>query len=64
VAGFDRPLTGQRSAIIYSIIDSCRRHSVEPYTYLYDVLTRLPSMTNRQIKDIVPKASAAATKKA
>jgi transposase, IS6 family len=26
------------------------------YTYLHDVLPRLPSMTNRQIKDIVPKA--------
>jgi hypothetical protein len=54
---------GERSAILYSIIESCRRHSVEPYTYLRDVLTRLPSMTNRQIKDIVPKAWAAATRK-
>ena len=53
---------GQRSAIIYSIIESCRRHRIEPYTYLRDVLTRLPTMTNRQIKDIVPKARAAAIK--
>ena len=51
---------GERSAIIYSIIESCRRHGIEAYTYLRDVLTRLPSMTNRQIKDIVPKAWAAA----
>jgi transposase len=51
---------GERSAIIYSIIESCRRHNIEPYTYLRDVLTRLPTMTNRQIKDIVPKAWAAA----
>ena len=48
--------------MIYSIIESCRRHGVEPYSYLRDVLTRLPSMTNRQIKDIVPKAWAAAKK--
>jgi transposase len=54
---------GERSAIIYSIIESCRRHGVEPYTYLHDVFRRLPSMTNRQIKDIVPKAWAAATTK-
>jgi len=54
---------GQRSAIIYSIIESCRCHDIEPYTYLRDVLTRLPTMTNRQIKDIVPKAWAAATRK-
>jgi hypothetical protein len=53
---------GQRSAIIYSIIESCRRHGIEPYTYLRDVLTRLPTMTNRQIKDIVPKAWAAAAR--
>jgi hypothetical protein len=53
---------GERCAILYSIIESCRRHGVEPYTYLHDVLTRLPSMTNRQIKDIVPKAWAAATR--
>jgi hypothetical protein len=51
---------GERSAIIYSIIQSCRRQGVEPYSYLHDVLTRLPSMTNRQIKDILPKAWAAA----
>jgi IS66 C-terminal element len=50
---------GERSAIIYSIIESCRPHGIEAYTYLHDVLTQLPSMTNRQIKDIVPKAWAA-----
>ena len=55
---------GQRSAIIYSIIESCRRRGIEPYTYLHDVLTRLPSITNRQTKDIVPKAWAAANKNA
>ncbi len=53
---------GERSAIIYSIIESCRRHGIDPYTYLRDVPTRLPTMTNRQIKDIVPKACAAAIK--
>jgi len=38
---------------------------IEPYTtytYLRDVLTRLPSMTNRQIKDILPKTWAATRK--
>ena len=44
--------------MIYSIIESCRRLGVEPYSCLRDVLT----MTNRQIKDIVPKAWAAAKK--
>src|SRR5882757_3572945 len=53
---------GNRSAVIYSIIESCRRHGVEPYTYLCDVLRRLPSMTNWQIKDITPKAWARSRK--
>ena len=49
-------------AVIYSIIESCRRNGVEPYTYLCDVLRRLPSMTNWQIKDITPKAWARSRK--
>ena len=41
------PDAGQRSAIIYSIAGSCRRHDIDPFLYLRDVLTRLPAMTNR-----------------
>ena len=41
------PDAGQRSAIIYSIVGSCRRHGIDPFLYLRDVLTRLPAMTNR-----------------
>jgi transposase len=59
---FSDAAAGERSAVIYSIIESCRCQDVEPYTYLHDVLTRLPSMKNYQIKDIVPKAWAAARK--
>jgi transposase len=53
---------GERSAVIYSIIESCRRNGVEPYTYLCDVLSRLPSMTNWQIKEITPKVWAQSRK--
>ena len=45
---------GQRSAIIYTIIESCRRRGLDPYAYLRDLLTRLPQMTNRQIPEVVP----------
>lgn len=45
---------GQRGAILYSVIESCRRRKIDPYAYLRDVLTRLPSMTTRQIDEIVP----------
>lgn len=47
---------GQRSAIIYTVIESCRRRGLDPYAYLKDVLTRLPHMTNRQIPEVTPQA--------
>jgi transposase len=45
---------GQRSAIIYTVIESCRRRGLDPYAYLREILTRLPNMTNRQIPEVVP----------
>ena len=51
---------GERSAIIYTIIESCRRRGLDPYAYLKDVLTRLPHMTNRQIPEVTPQARAKA----
>ena len=47
---------GDRSAIIYTIIECCRRRGLDPFTYLRDVFTRLPSMTNWQVKDLTPEA--------
>mgnify|MGYP006275095853 CR=1 FL=1 len=47
---------GERSAILYTIIESCRRRGINAHEYLKDVLTRLPSMTNRQIAEVTPEA--------
>jgi hypothetical protein len=47
---------GDRSAILYTIIECCRRRGLDPFTYLRDVFTRLPSMTNWQVKDLTPEA--------
>jgi transposase len=47
---------GERSAIIYTVVQSCRRRGLDPYAYLRDVLTCLPSMTNRQVPQIIPAA--------
>jgi len=47
---------GQRGAIIYSIIETCRRRRIDPDAYLRDVLSRLPRMTNHQIPEITPEA--------
>ncbi len=54
---------GQRGAIIYTIIECCRRRGIDPYTYLRDVLTRLPYMTNWQIPEVTPQAWARARQK-
>jgi transposase len=45
---------GERSAIIYTVIESCRRRNLDPYAYLKEVLTRLPHLTNHQIPGVVP----------
>jgi len=51
---------GERGAIIYTIIESCRRRGLDPYAYLRDVLTRLPRMTNHQIPEVTPETWAKA----
>jgi hypothetical protein len=51
---------GQRSAIIYTLVENCRRHRLDPFAYLRDALTRLPNMTNRQIPEVIPQAWAKA----
>jgi transposase len=51
---------GERSAIVYTVIENCRRRGLDPYAYLRDVLTRLPNMTNWQIPEVTPQAWAKA----
>lgn len=41
------PDAGDRAAILYSIVVSCRRYGKDSLAYLRDVLTRLPAMTNQ-----------------
>lgn len=48
------PDAGWRSAVIYTIIQSCRRYGINPQEYLTDVLQRLPSMTSRQVRELLP----------
>jgi hypothetical protein len=51
---------GNRSAVLYTIVECCRRRGVEPFAYLRNLLTRLPTLTNWQIKDVTPQAWAKA----
>ncbi len=46
------PSAGHRTAILYSIVVSSQRHGAHSLAYLCDVLSRLPSMTNRD--DLAP----------
>jgi hypothetical protein len=48
------PDAGWRSAVIYSLIISCRRRGINPQEYLTDVLGRLPSMNITQIGELLP----------
>jgi len=45
---------GDRGAILYTIIECCRRRGIDSYAYLKDILTRLPNMTNHQIPEVTP----------
>jgi transposase len=47
---------GERGAILYTLVESCRRRGLDSYRYLREVLTALPTMTNWQIKDWTPEA--------
>jgi transposase len=48
------PDAGWRSAVIYTIIQSCRRRGINPQEYLTDVLSRLPAIKNHQVKELLP----------
>jgi len=48
------PEAGWRSAVIYTLIQSCRRYGINPQEYLTDILQRLPSMTTSQLPQLLP----------
>jgi transposase len=48
------PAAGWRSAVIYSILVSCRRRGINPEDYLFDVLRRLPEHKINQIEELLP----------
>lgn len=48
---------GQRAAILYSFIATCKRHGVNPQEYFRDVLTRLafmPSPSKAELRELMP----------
>ncbi len=58
------PEAGQRSAVIYSVLGSCRRHGVNPAEYLQEVFERLPKAKTSEVKSLTPAAWAKAKRSA
>jgi transposase len=48
------PAAGERSAVIYTLLGCCRRHGLNPFDYLKDLLTRLPSAKITEVKQFTP----------
>lgn len=57
------PEAGQRSAIIYSVLGSCRRHGINPAQYLQEIFERLPMAKTSDLKSLTPAAWAQARRK-
>jgi len=58
------PEAGDRSAILYTLLENCKRQGLNPREYLHDVLSRLPAMTNQQTQSLTPTNWLAARHKA
>lgn len=51
---FGSAKAGRRSAILYSILETCRKLGIDERDYLQDVLSRLPELSNQQIAECTP----------
>ncbi|NLC35039.1 MAG: IS66 family transposase [Alcaligenaceae bacterium] len=45
---------GRRAAVVMSLIQSAKMNGHDPYAYLKDVLTRLPTHPNSRIEELLP----------
>ena len=48
------PTAGDKGAIFYSLIESCRRLGINPHQYLTELLTKLPGMKIRGVEELEP----------
>ena len=46
--------SGGKCAILYTIVENCRRLGINTREYLEDVLTRLPAMKAQEAKSLTP----------
>jgi hypothetical protein len=45
---------GRRAAILYSMVSSCKRHAIDPWAYLADVIDRVSTHPARLIDELLP----------
>jgi transposase len=45
---------GEAAAIHYSLIQSAKRHGLDPFAYLRDLLGRIPTWPNSRIRELLP----------
>jgi transposase len=50
---------GRTAAVLTSLTATCRRHRIDPWSYLSDVLARLPSYPADRLPELLPDAWAA-----
>jgi transposase len=45
---------GRTAAVLFSFTSTCHRLGIEPWAYLHDVLTRLPTLPAERLGDLLP----------
>ena len=45
---------GRTAATLYSLVGSCKRHQVDPFAYLKDILARLPTHPATRLDELLP----------
>jgi transposase len=45
---------GRTAAVLYTFTQTCRRHGIDPFAYLQDVLARLPKGDYQELADLFP----------
>jgi transposase len=45
---------GRTAAVLYTLTQTCKQHRVDPFAYLQDALTRLPSLPVERLPELFP----------
>lgn len=49
------PKGGERAAVIYSLVETCKLQRIEPFAYLRDVLDRRPTHAPERMAELTPR---------